>query len=137
MASLYTIPPTTADVVKKLRFASARANNPESQIFEIDRTSHAIVPQAPGDKFQTIDDLADALPPNSPRYILLSYPMTRADGRKSSPFVMLYYLPETATQQAKMLYAGAVEIFRSAAGVSQLIEIEEDEDLQTIADQIR
>ncbi|KAK9457107.1 hypothetical protein V1511DRAFT_492712 [Dipodascopsis uninucleata] len=78
-----------------------------------------IAQQEPLETYTSIEDLIDALPENSPRYILLSYPLTTRDGRLSTPYVMLYYLPVTSTQQARMLYAGAVEIIRSKAGVNK------------------
>lgn len=63
----------------------------------------------------------EELPDNSPRYVVLSYPLTLKDGRKSSPLVMLYWLPPTSQQSLRMLYAAAVELFREKAGVSKYV----------------
>lgn len=61
----------------------------------------------------------EEVPDNSPRYILLSYPIKLSDGRVKSPFVLLYWRPPTCDSEAKMLYAGAVELIREKAGVAQ------------------
>lgn len=66
-----------------------------------------------------MEDLIDELPDSTPRYILLSYPLTLEDGRKSSPLVLIYYRPESSPSDSNMLYAGAVELIRSHAGVSK------------------
>lgn len=68
-----------------------------------------------------VEELVEELPDNSARYILLSYPMKLPDGRIKSPFVMLYWRPPTCGQESKMLYAGAVELMREKAGVSQYV----------------
>lgn len=69
----------------------------------------------------SIEDLVEELPDNSARYILLSYPMKTEDGRLKNPFVMLYWRPPTVGQESKMLYAGAVEIFREKSGVAKYV----------------
>ncbi|PVH17423.1 40S ribosomal protein S13 [Candidozyma duobushaemuli] len=66
-----------------------------------------------------IEELIEELPDNSPRYVLLSYPIKLSDGRVKSPFVLLYWRPPTTGQENKMLYAGAVELFREKAGVAK------------------
>lgn len=65
------------------------------------------------------EELAEELPDNSPRFVVLSYPIKLEDGRVKSPLVMVYWRPPTCSNDAKMLYAGAVEIFREKAGVSR------------------
>ncbi|RKP30654.1 hypothetical protein METBISCDRAFT_9331, partial [Metschnikowia bicuspidata] len=62
-------------------------------------------------------ELAEELLDNSPRFILLSYPMKLADGRFKSPLVLLYLGPPTCDSESKMLCAGAVELIREKAGV--------------------
>lgn len=68
-----------------------------------------------------IEELIEELPDNSPRYVLLSYPIKLSDGRVKSPFVLLYWRPPTTGQENKMLYAGAVELFREKAGVAKYV----------------
>ncbi|KAK7207583.1 hypothetical protein BZA70DRAFT_264940 [Myxozyma melibiosi] len=117
--SLYTLPPTTTKSLRDLRFGSARATTPQARIYEISKADMSIVETSPAEVYTSLEDLADALPGNTPRYVVLSYPMVTKDGRHKAPYVLLYYRPVTATQQAKMLYAGAVEIFRAQADVNR------------------
>lgn len=49
-----------------------------------------------------------------------------------SPLALLYWKPATCGQQNKMLYAGAVELFRGKAGVAKMIQIEDEEELEDI-----
>lgn len=49
---------------------------------------------------------------------------------------MVYYRPDTSTQETKMLYAAAVELFREKAGVSKLIQITDEDEFEEIPDQL-
>lgn len=69
------------------------------------------------------EELVEELPDNNARYIILSYPMKLPDGRLKSPLVLIYWRPPTCGQESKMLYAGAVELIRDKAGVSQYVEL--------------
>ncbi|EAU31969.1 conserved hypothetical protein [Aspergillus terreus NIH2624] len=79
-----------------------------------------------------MDDLADELPESSPRFILLSYPLTLASGRLTVPYVLLYYLPENCNPSMRMQYAGAVELMRNNAEVQRVIEVHEEDDILCI-----
>ncbi|THW57769.1 hypothetical protein D6D20_07736 [Aureobasidium pullulans] len=81
--------------------------------------------------------LGEELPDHSPRFILLSYPLTMASGRLSVPYVMLYYLPVTCNSELKMVYAGAKELMRNQAEVGRIIEIDSIEELEEIEEQLR
>ncbi|KAK9479002.1 hypothetical protein V1514DRAFT_342347 [Lipomyces japonicus] len=131
--TLYQIPPTTTAAINKLRLGSSRSSTPQSQVYSINKSSLEVL-QTPAETFTNIEELVEELPSNTPRFILLSYPLVTKDGRRSAPFVMIYYLPETATQEARMLYAGAVEIVRAHAGVSKLLEISDEEEFENIQD---
>lgn len=101
-------------------------------------------------------DLADELPDHSPRYVLLSYPLTlvrnssisnrlhalwltavQPSGRLSVPYVLLYYLPVTCNAELRMLYAGAKELMRNTAEVGRVIEMVESEELESIEEKLR
>lgn len=83
-----------------------------------------------------MQELADDLPDHSPRYILLSYPLTLPSGRLSVPYVMIYYLPVTCNAELRLLYAGAKELMRDTAGVGKVIDITESEDLESIEEKL-
>lgn len=67
----------------------------------------------------SMEELIEELPDNNPRFVVISYPYKLPDGRLKNPLVLLYWLPPTCGQESKMLYAGAVELFREKAGVSK------------------
>ncbi|PSK41356.1 40S ribosomal protein S13 [Candidozyma pseudohaemuli] len=103
----------------------------QAVIYSIDKGSNDVRKEST-EPIDNIEELIEELPDNSPRYVLLSYPIKLSDGRVKSPFVLLYWRPPTTGQENKMLYAGAVELFREKAGVAKLIEIEEEEDFEDI-----
>lgn len=70
----------------------------------------------------SMEDLVDKLPDNTPRYIVLSYPMVTHDGRAKLPLIMVYWIPPTCDLRSKMLYAGATEQFREQAQVSRYVD---------------
>ncbi|MCJ1416006.1 hypothetical protein MMC32_002341 [Xylographa parallela] len=83
-----------------------------------------------------MQELADELPGHSPRYVLLSYPLTLPSGRLSVPYVMIYYLPVTCNAELRMLYAGAKELMRNTAEVGRVIEMADPEDLEEIEEKL-
>lgn len=70
---------------------------------------------------ESIDELVEELPDNSPRFVVLSYPIKESDGRLKTPLVMIYWIPPTCNSEGRMLYAGAVELVRDKAGVSKYV----------------
>lgn len=83
------------------------------------------------------EELGEELPDNSPRFVVLSYPIELSDGRKKYPYVLVYYRPATSGQKNNMAYAGAVELVRNETGVNKVIELEDIEDLDEIEEKIR
>ncbi|KAI9787234.1 MAG: hypothetical protein M1839_003471 [Geoglossum umbratile] len=128
---LYTFSQETRDKLLKFRLGTSRSSNPQAIIYQIDRKSLEIGP-ADDEVYSDIQSLADDLPDHSPRYILLSYPLTLPSGRLSVPYVLLYYLPVTCNAEMRMLYAGAKELMRNTAEVGKVIEIDSAEDLEEI-----
>ena len=108
--------------------------------------------------YKSLDELAEDLPDHSPRFILLSYPLTlvspasplftrcpcptclrgqtnrvlKPSGRMSVPYVMIYYMPTTCNSEQRMLYAGAKELMRNTSEVTKIFDIESPEDLEEI-----
>ncbi|KAJ1726132.1 hypothetical protein LPJ61_005396 [Coemansia biformis] len=66
----------------------------------------------------SFEELAEELPEDSPRYIVLSYRYTHADGHVSYPLVYIYYKPETAATRALMLYASTLQHFGREGGLA-------------------
>ncbi|KAL8692691.1 MAG: hypothetical protein Q9218_002340 [Villophora microphyllina] len=134
-ARLYTFSSETQDKLRKFRLGTSRAKDPQAVIYQIDKHSLEIA-QADDETYTNIQELADDLPDHSPRFVLLSYPLTLPSGRLSVPYVLLYYLPVTCSTEVRMLYAGAKELMRNTAEVGKVIEIAEAEELETIEEKL-
>ncbi|KAK7745149.1 hypothetical protein SLS62_009948 [Diatrype stigma] len=132
-ARLYTFSQETKAHLRKFRLGTSRASGPQAVIYkktyEIKQDDDKVV-------YNSLEELADDLPDNSPRYILLSYPLTLGDGRLSVPYVLLYYLPTTSNAQSRMMYAGAKELMRNTAEVGRVFDLESAEDLEEIPDKL-
>lgn len=101
----------------------------------IDKSTYEVKKES-DEIFNDIDSLREELPDTSPRFILLSYPYKSDDGRLVSPLVLVYWKPPSG-QEMKMLFAGAVEMFRGKAGVSKLISIEDEDEFDDIEEQLK
>ncbi|RKF62748.1 Actin-depolymerizing factor gmf1 [Golovinomyces cichoracearum] len=90
----------------------------------IDRNTLEIKQDDEGIIYTNLEDIKEDLPDHSPRFVLISYPLTLPSGRMSVPYVLLYYLPDTCNSELRMLYAGAKELMRNTAEVGKVIEID-------------
>ncbi|EMC91566.1 hypothetical protein BAUCODRAFT_297886 [Baudoinia panamericana UAMH 10762] len=133
---LYTFSQETKDKLRKFRLSTSRAKDPQAVIYLIDKTTMEIK-QTDTEVYKSMTELSDELPDNSPRYVLLSYPLTMASGRLSVPYVMINYLPPTCSQEMRMLYAGAKELLRNQSEVSRIIEIDSADDLEEIEERLK
>ena len=50
---------------------------------------------------------------------------------------MINFLPATASNEMRMLYAGAKELLRNQAEVGRIIEIDNTDDLESIEDKLK
>ncbi|EHA52224.1 hypothetical protein MCOR27_009261 [Pyricularia oryzae] len=133
---LYTFSQETKDHLRKFRLGTSRANYPQAVIYMIDKSTHEIRQDEDKTVYKTLDELSDDLPDHSPRFVLLSYPLTLPSGRMSVPYVMLYYLPITCNSELRMLYAGAKELMRNTSEVGRIIDIESTDDLEEIPEKL-
>ncbi|KAI9215797.1 hypothetical protein BC828DRAFT_394707, partial [Blastocladiella britannica] len=78
----------------------------------------------------SLEELADALPESTPRYVVLSYVVNHADGRVSYPLVMMQYTPAMARPDHKMLYAGTrIDVGRALGSNGKVLELFDSEEL--------
>ncbi|RPB17080.1 actin depolymerizing protein, partial [Morchella conica CCBAS932] len=96
---------------------------------KIDRKSLEILADDDSEVYTSLETLAEELPDNTPRFVLLSYPLDLKSGRKAAPYVLLYYMPPTANSELRMLYAGAKELMRNTAEVGKVLEVAGEEDV--------
>lgn len=132
---MYTFSSETKEKLRKFRLGTSRAKDPQAVIYQIDKHTLEIA-QVDDEVYTNMQDLADELPDHSPRYVLLSYPLTLPSGRLSVPYVLLYYLPVTCNAELRMLYAGAKELMRNTAEAGKVIEMAEAEDLEKIEEKL-
>ncbi|KXS96319.1 hypothetical protein AC578_9375 [Pseudocercospora eumusae] len=125
---LYTFSQDTKDQLRKFRLGTSRSKDPQARIYQIEKSTLEIKPQNQK-TYTNLQDLQDDLPENTPRYILLSYPLTLSSGRLSVPYIMLNYLPPTCSSELRMLYAGAKELMKNTAEAGRIVEIDNAEEL--------
>ncbi|SPN98568.1 related to glia maturation factor beta [Cephalotrichum gorgonifer] len=131
-ARLYTFSQETKDHLRKFRLGTSRAKDPQAVIYYIDKTTYEIRQDEDKVVYKSMDEIAEDLPDHSPRFVILSYPLTLPSGRLSVPYVMLYYLPITCNAELRMLYAGAKELIRNTSEVGRVIDVESVDDLEEI-----
>ncbi|KAJ8079127.1 hypothetical protein PM082_013415 [Marasmius tenuissimus] len=71
----------------------------------------------------SMEELAEELPENSPRYVVLSYELNHSDGRKSFPLVLVNWAPTTSETGLLTLHASALLAFQETADVSRVVEV--------------
>ncbi|KAK6212482.1 hypothetical protein LQW54_005256 [Pestalotiopsis sp. IQ-011] len=135
-ARLFTFSQETKDHLRKFRLGTSRSNDPQAVIYTIDKKTKEIKQDEDKAVYKSLEEIGDDLPDHSPRFVLLSYPLTLPSGRLSVPYVMLYYLPITANAELRMLYAGAKELMRNTAEVGKVIDIDSVEDLEDLPKQL-
>jgi len=134
---LYTFSQETKDALRKFRLSTSRAKDPQAIIYQIDKKTLEIHRSPDTEIYKNMQDLSDELPDNSPRFVLLSYPLTLASGRQSVPYVMLNYLPATCNQETRMLYAGAKELMRNQSEAGRILEIGDAEEVESIEEKLQ
>ncbi|KAG7447986.1 uncharacterized protein BT62DRAFT_930077 [Guyanagaster necrorhizus] len=71
----------------------------------------------------SVEELAEELPENSPRYVVLSYELNHSDGRKSFPLVLVNWAPTSSEIGLLTLHASALINFQNTASVSKVVEV--------------
>ncbi|KAF8854217.1 GMF family protein [Acephala macrosclerotiorum] len=133
---LYVFSQESKDHLRKFRLGTSRASTPNAVIYMIDKNTLEIKQDDDKTTYKSLDEIGDDLPDHSPRFILLSYPMTLPSGRMTAPYVLIYYLPVTCNAELRMLYAGAKELMRNTAEVGKVLEIESADDLEEIPEKL-
>ncbi|KAF4576705.1 hypothetical protein EYR36_000700 [Pleurotus pulmonarius] len=123
MASSNTvdIPQSIKDTLRKFRFARRNAGS-AALVIKINKKDLIMEEVEQFDNIG-IDELAEELPENSPRYVLLSYELHHSDGRKSFPLVLINWAPTSSEIGILTLHASALLNFQNIADVSKVIEI--------------
>ncbi|KAG5352841.1 hypothetical protein E4T56_gene5958 [Termitomyces sp. T112] len=121
MSHTVDIPQSIKDTLRKFRF-SRRSSGSAALIIKINKQKLILEEVEQFDSI-SIEDLAEELPENSPRYVLLSYELNHSDGRKSFPLVLINWAPTTSETSLLTLHASAFLNFQTTADVSKVIEV--------------
>jgi len=113
--------------LKKLRFAKP-TQHVTAYVVKINRKDLRICED---EQFEdiTIEELAEELPDDSPRYIVMSYKYSHSDGRVSYPLLLIYYCPYGSSPELNMLYASSHIFFREKVNLSKAFELRDKEQL--------
>ncbi|KAG5636198.1 hypothetical protein H0H81_008868 [Sphagnurus paluster] len=123
MSQTVDIPQSIKDTLRKFRFAR-RNEGSAALVIKINKAKLLMEEVEQFDNI-SIEELAEELPENSPRYVLLSYELNHSDGRKSFPLVLINWSPTTSEIGMLTLHASALLNFQTTADVSKIIEIRE------------
>ncbi|KAF8163649.1 hypothetical protein B0H34DRAFT_696261 [Crassisporium funariophilum] len=121
MSQTVDIPQAIKDSLRKFRFARRSAGS-AALVIKINKAKLIMEEVEQFDNI-SIEDLAEELPENSPRYVVLSYELKHKDGRTSFPLVLLNWAPSSSETGMLTLHASALINFQNTADVSKVIEI--------------
>lgn len=77
----------------------------------------------------SIDELREELPPQQPRFLLISYALRHADGRVSYPMCLVFYSPDGCSPELQMMYAGSRNNLVQECELTKNFEIRDAEEL--------
>ncbi|KAJ7724443.1 hypothetical protein DFH07DRAFT_854763 [Mycena maculata] len=123
MSHTVDIPQEIKDTLRKFRFAR-RNEGSAALVIKINKAKLIMEEVEQFDNI-SIEELAEELPENSPRYVLLSYELSHPDGRRSFPLVLINWAPTSSEIGMLTLHASALLDFQSTADVSKVIEMRE------------
>lgn len=127
MSQTVDIPQSIKDSLRKFRFARRNAGSAAALIVKINKAKLIMEEVGLFDSI-SIEDLAEELPENSPRYVVLSYELNHRDGRKSFPLVLINWAPMTSETSLLTLHASALINFQTTADLSKVLEVREGPD---------
>ncbi|KAG9318824.1 hypothetical protein JVU11DRAFT_927 [Chiua virens] len=120
MSHTVDIPDALKDSLRKFRFAR-RNQGSAALIVKINKQKLVMEEEDQFDNI-SIEDLAEELPENTPRFVVLSYELKHQDGRTSFPLVLINWAPSSSEITLMTLYASAFINFQNAADISKVIE---------------
>ncbi|KAH9484439.1 Glia maturation factor beta [Psilocybe cubensis] len=118
---LVDIPQEVKDSLRKFRF-KRRSQGSAAIVIKINKAKLVMEEVEQFDDV-TIEELAEELPENSPRYVVLSYELKHKDGRTSFPLVLINWSPSSSETGMLTLHASALLNFQNTADVSKVIEV--------------
>ncbi|KAJ3492151.1 hypothetical protein NLI96_g196 [Meripilus lineatus] len=121
MSHTVDIPQELKTSLRKFRFARRNAGS-AALVVKINKQKLIMEEVEQFDDI-SIEDLAEELPENAPRYVVLSYELNHTDGRKSFPLVLLNWAPRSSEISLLTLHASAYLDFQATCDVSKVLEV--------------
>jgi len=123
MSSTVDIPQELKDSLRKFRFAKRSKGNC-AMVVKVNKQKLILEEVEQFDGI-SLEDLAEELPSQSPRFVVLSYELTHSDGRISYPLVIINWAPSGSETGMLTLHASATILFQNTADVQRVVEIRE------------
>ncbi|GMK58187.1 hypothetical protein CspeluHIS016_0502190 [Cutaneotrichosporon spelunceum] len=125
MSRTVQIPSDVQEAVKQFRFTHSKGNAAVS--IKIVKSS---LTMAVDDQFVdvSIEEIAEDLPENSPRFVLISHELKHPDGRVSYPLILVNWMPTTAPTDLMTLQASSLSYFQQTAEVAKVLEVRDGEE---------
>ncbi|BEI82369.1 hypothetical protein CcaverHIS002_0302370 [Cutaneotrichosporon cavernicola] len=119
------IPSEVQEALKQFRFTHSKGNAAIS-IKIVKATLTMVV----DDEFigVPIEEIAEDLPENSPRLVLISHQLKHKDGRVSYPLILVNWMPTTAPTDLMTLQASSLSYFQQTAEVAKVLEVRDGEE---------
>lgn len=147
MSHLNRISQETKEVIRKFRLNTSRTDKIACLPIKIEPSPSYEIVISEDEKLEMdedlteLSDLAEILPDNTPRFVLMAYPLVNKDGIKQAPLILLYWKPQTVVSaEWKMLYAGASEMVKQEVGTYNVIEVtsglEDEDDVEELIEEI-
>ncbi|KAI3644596.1 hypothetical protein MP228_010760 [Amoeboaphelidium protococcarum] len=116
------VPQEITDKLKEFRFRKSKKN--AALILKVDKDDFKVKIEQLLDGC-TMEDLAEELPDNQPRFVVYSFEYVHQDGRVSYPLIFFYWSPTTVKPEMHMLYASAKTHVVQKCEVGKVYDIRE------------
>lgn len=135
--SICTIPAETKQELRKFRLSPIKqaSKTIPTQIYKINKTDQTLELDE-SLELNGLDELIDEIPDNLPCFIIMNYGYTKNDGRFVSPLIGIYWRPNTAKGEVKMLYAGSIELFKKEIGCNLWLEFSDEDEISELKHEI-
>ncbi|KAK8844605.1 hypothetical protein IAR55_006452 [Kwoniella newhampshirensis] len=114
------IPGNVLDALKKFRFNN-RKGNAAISVKIIKNSLTMAVDEELTDL--SVEEIAEELPENAPRYVVLSHELKHKDGRISYPLIMINWAPSGSPTELMTLHASSLSYFQEIAQVAKVLEV--------------
>jgi len=121
MSNTVDIPQELKDSLRKFRFAKRSKGNC-ALVIRVNKQKLILEEVEQFDGVE-LEELAEELPSQNPRFVLLSYEMHHSDGRISYPLIIVNWLPSGCETGLMTLHASATILFQNTADVQRVVEV--------------